>query len=62
MADRESLPGAEAPLAPLTSEQRAELEAENGIRQFDRMMQMIEAGLRGGFRLRVSTKIGRAHV
>lgn len=55
MADRESLPGAEAPLAPLTSEQRAELEAENGIRQFDRMMQMIEAGLRGGFRLRVST-------
>lgn len=55
MADRESLPGEVAPLPQLSPEERAELEAENGIRQFDRMMEMVEAGLRGGFRLRVST-------
>ncbi|NVB41937.1 Fic family protein [Pseudenhygromyxa sp. WMMC2535] len=56
MSDRESVPEQSAPLPQLSPEERAQLEAENGVRQFDRMMEIIEAGLQGSrFRLRVST-------
>ena len=56
--DRASRPGA-VPVAPvLTADEIALIEARNGLRQFDRMVQMIDAAIAPGaprFRLRPST-------
>lgn len=55
MADeRASKPEAQTPFVAPDEETRARLEAENGLRQFDRLVEMIDAGLSGRFRLRPS--------
>lgn len=47
---------AREPLPTLTEEQRAQREAENGFRQFDRMIELIDEGIRmSRYRFRVST-------
>ncbi len=55
--ERASQPKSAVPPPQLSEQQRAEKEAENGLRQFDRMVELIEAALAapGSFRLRVST-------
>ena len=56
--ERASKPGAAAVLAPLTPDQVALREAENGLRQFDRLVVMIETAVVPAappFRLRPST-------
>lgn len=56
MTDRESSPATPEPLPSLTAEARAKLEAENGVRQYDEMLKLVEDGLkRSRFSLRVST-------
>ena len=52
--ERSSQPEAEAPFVEPDEETRARLEAENGLRQFDRLVEMIDAGLEKKFRLRPS--------
>lgn len=55
MADeRESKPEEKTPFVQPDEDTRARLEAENGLRQFDRLVEMIDAGLRSRFRLRPS--------
>lgn len=57
-APRSSLPGKPAALAILTPEERALKEAENGLKQFDRMVELVERAIAPGapgFRLRPST-------
>lgn len=54
--ERASQVAAKEPLPALTEEQRASREAENGLRQFDRMVELIDEGTRASrFRFRVST-------
>lgn len=54
-SDRVSSPAEAEPLPELTNEQRARREAENGVRQYDRMLEAINAGLNAQrFKLRVS--------
>ncbi len=52
--ERSSQPEAEAPFVEPDEETRARLEAENGLRQFDRLVELIDAGLAKKFRLRPS--------
>jgi Fic family protein len=59
-SERHSLPGvAPPPPADLTQEEEAEVEARNGLRQFDRMIELIDKATKGSgaqrFRLRPST-------
>lgn len=56
--DRSSRPGVVPPAPVLTDDEIARLEARNGLRQFDRMVQLIDAATAPGaprFRLRPST-------
>jgi Fic family protein len=54
--ERASQVAAKEPLPALTDEQRAQREAENGLRQFDRMVELIDEGIRASrYRFRVST-------
>jgi Fic family protein len=54
--ERASQVAAKEPLPSLTEEQRARREAENGVRQFDRMVELIDEGIRANrYRFRVST-------
>jgi Fic family protein len=56
VTERESAPEDATPLPPLSDEAKALLEAENGIRQYDRMVELVEAALAAPrFRLRVSS-------
>jgi Fic family protein len=52
--DRSSRPGHRAAFVEPDDETRARLEAENGLRQFDRLAEMIDDGVKGRFRLRPS--------
>lgn len=53
--ERASQVAAREPLPTLTEEQRAQREAENGFRQFDRMIELIDEGIRmSRYRFRVS--------
>jgi Fic family protein len=53
--ERASQVAAKEPLPTLTEEQRAQREAENGFRQFDRMIELIDEGIRPSrYRFRVS--------
>lgn len=55
MADeRASKPEEKTPFVEPDEDTRARLEAENGLRQFDRLVELIDAGLNGRFRLRPS--------
>lgn len=55
MADeRASVLGASQPFVLPDEETQARLEVENGLRQFDRVLQLIEEGVAGRFRLRPS--------
>lgn len=56
--ERASQLAAKEPLPALSEEQRATREAENGLRQFDRMIELIDEGIRmNRYRFRVSTLI-----
>ncbi|PRP99350.1 Fic family protein [Enhygromyxa salina] len=58
MTERESAPEGAEPLPSLTDDEKALLEAENGIRQYDRMVALVEGALAAArFRLRVSALI-----
>lgn len=53
--ERESRPSDPLALPELTPDQRASREAENGIRQFDRLLELIDKGINlERFRLRIS--------
>jgi Fic family protein len=52
--ERASKPGDQAPFVEPDEETRALREAENGLRQFDRLVELIDGGLRSNFRLRPS--------
>ncbi|MGH1348892.1 MAG: hypothetical protein ACRBN8_45575 [Nannocystales bacterium] len=52
--ERSSKLGDEAPFIEPDEEARAKLEAENGLRQYDRLVELIDAGLGRRFRLRPS--------
>ncbi len=57
-SDRSSIPGEIPVLANLTPEEEALREAENGLRQFDRMVELIDSAIAKGanpYRLRPST-------
>jgi Fic family protein len=56
-SERHSRPGTAVPLPALTEEERAAIEARNGLRQFDRMVELIDqcTGRGPRFRMRPST-------
>ncbi len=54
---RQTRPPELGPLAALSEEEIVAREAENGLRQFDRAIELVESGLLGPFRLRPSTII-----
>jgi Fic family protein len=56
-SERHSRPGKPVPLPTLTEEERAAIEARNGLRQFDRMVELIDqcTGRGPRFRMRPST-------
>lgn len=52
--ERSSTLGDAAPFVEPDEETRAKLEAENGLRQYDRLVELVDAGLEKRFRLRPS--------
>jgi len=54
---RASKPSKQTPFFEPDEETQARLEASNGLRQFDRLAEMIDAGIQGRFRLRPSQLI-----